>query len=243
VASDGSLHEIVRARTSDDPTSPSAVFYVKFDPDGTFHSRSAFEKEFIPSVLLPLPNGDFFAAGTTMEQKDDDIQEHPLAGIFSPEAKLKSTLQKAQLKSESGSSAKQEPPPSDDPPIQGGAAQLGSDGNIYVLTDGNETKVKVISPSGQVRRELKLRDPFGVGIATGMWVSGGEILVTYEGEADDPKDTHIYAKYDALTGRPVRLYRPEFSGAPACFDDGQTLTLLMPRKASAGVDLAEAQLH
>jgi hypothetical protein len=44
---------------------------------------------------------------------------------------------------------------------------------------------------------MKLQQPFQEGFATGLWVSSGRMLVSYEGEADDPKDAVTYIVYDA----------------------------------------------
>ena len=63
-----------------------------------------------------------------------------------------------------------------------------------------------------------------------MWISGNRILVIYEGEADSAKDAYLYVMYDAQTGEVVRVYHPEFSGTVACFQNGQTLSVLLQRR-------------
>lgn len=243
VAEDHSLHEIVRAEPDDAPDASSQIYYVTFDPDGAFHSKEPFDEEFIPSLLLPLPDGDFFATGVTMEEKEDDVEESPLSGIFGPDAKLKVSLRNKTEDSSVQAADKGSSASANDTFEQGGVAAVGADGNIYVLVDGNATKVKVITQSGRMVRELTLRNPFSLGTATGMWISGGMILVTYEGEADDPKDGSMYALYDAQTGQNVRLYRPDFSGSLACFDGGQSVTVLLPQKSSGAVEMGEASLQ
>ncbi len=242
VGQDGSLHEIVRARRFDSPDAPLGVYYVTFDPDGTFHSKEPFEKEFVPSLLLPLPDGDFFSIGVTLETKQDDVEEKPLAGIFGPDAKLKRSIVERKNNS-SGQAAKEASPMADDPFAQGGTAVLGSDGNIYVLVDGDQTQVAVVTQTGRFVRQLTLQHPFEVvGVATGMWISGGRILVTYESESDDPKGAYLYAIYDQQTGETLRLYRPEFSGSLACFDQGQSISVLMSQKNSGAVEVGQAEL-
>jgi hypothetical protein len=242
-AQDGSLHEIARARKFNSPDAPTEVYYVTFDSDGTFHSREPFEKEFIPTLLLPLPGGDFFAMGVTTEEKEDEVQEKPLAGIFGPDAKLKWALQKKADKPAAQSRAKDPTELGEDSSPQGTAAVLGADGNIYVLFDGSDTKIEVVTQRGRVARKLTLQLPAGMLMATGIWVSGGRILVAYDGESDDPKTAHMYALYDAQTGQNVRLYRPDFFGTPVCFVDGQSVTVLMSESRSGAVELGEANLQ
>lgn len=241
VGEDGSLHEIVRAKNPDNPSAPSAVYYVTFDSDGTFHSMEPFEQEFIPSVLLPLPNGDFFAAGVVLREKDDNVEERSLAGIFGPDARLKRSLSQRSDKATSSSSSQDDSDSRGDPYSQG-VVGLGSDGNIYLLRDGDQPTIKVVTQTGLIQRELKLANPFGAGVANGIWVSGSRILVSYEGEADNPRDAHIYGVYDAQTGATLRLYKPDFSGTLGCFDAGQSLTVLMPQPGTSAVEVGEAEL-
>jgi hypothetical protein len=240
---DGSLHEIVRARKFDSPDAPTNVYYVTFDSDGAFHSKEPFEKEFIPSLLLPLPDGGFFAAGVTLEETQDEVNETPMSGIFGPDAKLRWPLQKTKQKSPVSSGSKDAPEGGEEASLQATAAVLGADGNIYILFDGEETRVKVITRTGRLVRNLQLHSPFELGISTGMWVSGGRILVTYEGESDDPKSAQLYALYEAQTGQNVRLYRPDFSGNLVCFQEGQSITVIMPERGSGAVELGDAELQ
>lgn len=76
-----------------------------------------------------------------------------------------------------------------------------------------------------------------------MWVSGNRLLMIYEGEADDPKDSFIYVVYDAQSGEVIRQYKPDFSGTPTCFRDGQTLSVLVREAVSGKVGIATAELR
>ena len=240
VADDGSLHEVVRAQDPDDPKAAPRIYYVTFDADGTFHSMEPFAHEFVPSLLLPLPNGDFFAAGVVLRDENGNVVEKPLAAIFGPDAQIRRTLHRG-----NDPSSKPERPQWDgDPYALSGIAVLGSDGNIYLLhDDDHQSKVKVLSQAGLLQRELSLSHPLGVGVGDGMWVSGSRILVSYEGKADKAQHRHIYALYDAQTGATLRLYHPDFSGILACFDEGQTLTVLLRQKTTNAVEIGEAELR
>jgi len=243
----GAAHEIVRAWDENDNSDAPSIYYLQFDPDGSFRSRVAFANEFIPTMLLPLPSGDFFAVGVVMKKQPgmEDTEEIPLAGIFDSDARLRSKLQSATPDADGHAAAAKSDGESDieEAMLRGGQARLGDDGDIYVLLSTSTTRVRVYRQSGEFRREMKLQQPFQEGLATGLWISGGRLLVTYEGEADNPKDAITYILYDARSGEFIRAYRPEYTGTVACFEDGQSLTVLVNDKYSGKLEMGTTQLQ
>jgi hypothetical protein len=227
----GSLHGIARASDTDAQNRLPNIFYVQFEEDGSVRSKVAFEHDLIPSILLPLPNGDFFAAGTTVAEEGANDGVNPLAGIFGPDAKLKKPFGNHR-----GS-------PGPHPKVsQLKAAKLGNDQNIYLLLVGEQTKVRIIKQGGEFDRELTLKVPLQ-GDATGMWVSGGRIMLVFEQDANSPNRMIAYALYDARTGEMIRVYHPAFFGSLACFQDGQSLTVLVPQDSTGTLGISEAQLQ
>ncbi len=242
----GAVHEIVRAWGDNDNANGPSIYYLQFEPDGTFRSREAFAHEFIPAMLLPLPSGDFFAAGVQVKKQPgiEDTEEVPVAGIFDSDARLRNKLQSASPKTRGLAAANSDGDSETEEALQqGGLAQLGDDGDIYVLLSSSTTRVRVYSQSGEFRRELKLQQPFQEGLATGLWISSGRVLVTYEGEADNPRDAITYILYDARTGELIRAYRPQYTGTVACFQDGQSLTVLVNQKYSGTLAIGTTQLQ
>ena len=240
----GAVDEIVRAWDSTDRSDSPAIYFLQFDADGSFRSRQRIENEFIPAMLLPLPSGDFFAAGVVMKKLSgvEDVAEVPAAGIFDSDAQLIARLQGSPPKPGANANPSSTTD-TDDALAQGGHVTLGDDGDIYLLLSGTNTRVRVYRQTGGFRREMMLQQPFQEGLATGVWVSGGRMLVTYEGEADDPKDAITYILYDAGTGQLIRAYRPQFTGAVACFQDGQSLTVLVNQKYSGQLAIGTAELQ
>ncbi len=227
-ADDASLHEILRSPSR---AEASQVEYVRYDPDGELRSAAAFPDEFIPSLLLPLPSGNFFAAGVSLKQVANGVTEFSKAGIFGPDAKLQRPLKNDSKLQTSTTSTDDED--SSGQVAQASTVKLGDDGNIYILIAGDHPEVAVVTQSGRIARKVSLVRPLENGNPDDMWMSGNRLLVVYEAEADDPKDALVYVMYDLQTGRVIRIYRPDFEGTPACFQDGQTLSFLI-RLPSAG---------
>ena len=234
--SDGSMYEILRAGTAD--AQQQASEYVRFDSDGELRSEDTFVDEFIPSALLPLPSGSFFASGIVLKEEKDGVSEDAVAGIFGADAHLQRRLH-GDVPLKTGADGRD----NDDAFLHAETVRLGGDGNIYALFSGDHAKIAVVTPAGQIIRELALQEPFETGVASDMWVSGGRLLVIYEGEADDRKDSFIYVLYDIQSGEVIRQYKPQFSGTPACFQDGQTLTVLSRQVATGAVGISTAELR
>ncbi len=241
---DASLHEIVRVpEPSQQNQASTEIAYATFDSDGSLRSLVDFDRQFIPSLLLPLPDGTFFASGVTLETKQDAISEQPLAGIFSSDAILVRKLKKDDPQAMKTTSKSSQGDQDNSESFDGGLAKLGADGNIYVLLSGDKTRIAVITQSGQIVRELTLQEPFETDVAHEMWVSGNRILVVYEGETDDPKDAFVYVVYDTENGNVIRSYHPEFTGTIACFQDGETVSVLLRESASGKISLGTAELQ
>jgi hypothetical protein len=240
-ANDGSLHEIVRVPNTSDQDQPGTnVLYATFDTDGTLRSASTFDHTFIPSLLVPLPDGAFFASGVSLDDTSDGVAESAVVGVFNADAKFVARLTNPARASASKSAAQTDDETST--AFEGGVAKLGSDGDLYVLLPGDHAKVVVVSQSGRIVRDLNLQEPFESDVAHDMWISGNRILVVYEGEADSTKDAYLYVMYDAQTGEVIRVYHPEYSGTVACFQNEQTLSVLLQQPSSGKVSLGTVDL-
>ena len=241
-AGDGSLHEIMRVPEPSDQDQPSTeVQYTTFDTDGTLRSQSSFAQDFIPSLLIPFPDGNFFASGVTLKDAGDGVSETASVGIFNSDAKLVDHVRKDPRKRKAGASDADDA--EEGSVFDSGVARLGSDGNVYVLLPGDHIEVAVVAESGRILRDMHLQEPYQNDVAHDMWVSGNRILVVYEHESDDPRDAYVYVLYDAQSGNVVRVYQPKFSGTIACFQDGQTLSVLLQEPASGRISLGTADLR
>jgi len=239
VAGDDSLHEMLRVPVDDG--NDTEVQYVSFDKDGSPRTQAKFTDQMIPSMLLPLPNGDFFAAGVILQTATGGVSEGPIAGIFSPDAQLKQRLQNTSSGLARVSNADQNS--SSDIPLEGAIIRLGGDGNLYILLSADNARIEVLSQAGRVLRRMHLEQPFANGVADDMFVSGNRLLVVYEGEADEGKNTLRYVVYDAQTGEVIRQYQPEFSGTAACFEDGDSVTVLVREPSSGAIAIGTAELE
>lgn len=213
--------EIIQGEPGDSHT--LFVYYAEFDQDGSLISKAAFDDDFFPYTLVPLPSGDFFAAGAiaTPDMQKRKTKTTSIAAIFGPDARIKQVVRKVDSPEADSMSP--------DPTIVNGRAVLADDGNIYVFLAGNPVQVQVIDQSGAMQKELKLPAPMAKASPAQMFVSGGRIVVTWTplSEEEQPR----VGLYEAQSGSLLRLYEPKYSGAPVCFEEGKTLTIMSVVKA------------
>ena len=241
VGSDDSLDEIVRVPVAGDSAGDTEVRYVTFDPDGSLRRQAAFDDELIPSTLLPLPSGGFFASGVVLQTATEGLHEGPIAGIFSPDAQLKRRFRNTGRGLVSVSNTDKDN--GDEIPLEGAILRLGGDGTLYALLPDDAPRIDVFSQAGRVLRHMDLEQPFANAVVDDMFLSGNRLLVVYEGQNDDEGKTSRYVMYDAQSGEVIRQYRPEFSGTAACFEDGQTLTVLVRQPSSGAIAIGTAELE
>ena len=241
-AGDDSLHEIVRLPTeAAEGDGATEERYISFDEDGSLHTQVPFADQFIPSMLVPLPSGDFFAAGVVLDSTNNGVSEGPIAGIFDSDARLKRRLQNTPNGLVSVADAS--PNNSAQTSLEGAVIQLGGDGNLYALLPGEATRIDVVSQAGRVLRHMDLEQPFANAVADDMRLSGNRLLVVYEAEGGEGATTAMYVLYDAQTGEVIRQYRPEFLGTVACFEDGQTVSVLVKKPSTGALAVGTAELE
>jgi hypothetical protein len=219
------LFEVIRGQANDSPGITS--YYAEFDQNGSLLSKSAFEFEgdFLPSVLVPLPSGDFFASGTQMRSDSEKrtVTNRSIAAIFGPDAKIKHIVMKV------------EPGPTNsdlqDEEVLNGDAFLAEDGRIYVFLASSPVKVTVLNQAGVIERKLKLTAPLSKSRPLAMFVSGGRIAINWSAESESTEPQGRVVVYDAQSGSPMRVFKSDFAGSPVCFQDGKTLTILTVMKA------------
>ena len=97
------------------------------------------------------------------------------------------------------------------------AAAQGEDGSVYIL---EPDKIVVLSPSGEVGREIKLAPPQPDYRPYLLYLAGQRLAVGYAKTEKSPhKLQTLYALLDASTGQPIRLYEPspELGNSLVCF--------------------------
>jgi hypothetical protein len=129
------------------------------------------------------------------------------------------------------------------PPLDLAQAEVGSDGNLYVLRHSAPALVYVISPNGEVTKKLKISaTAHGGGAASGFHVSGNQLAISFWNE-DSPSQMIVVA--DAQTGRRISSYADGtgFGTTFACYSANESVFtfLKLGKENELTVIRAEAQ--
>jgi hypothetical protein len=82
-------------------------------------------------------------------------------------------------------------------------AEVGSDGNLYVMRGSSPALVYVIAPSGQIIKALKIAGPAAGVVPYGFHVSGNRLALSFWNEASE---SQMMVVADAQTGRKIASY-------------------------------------
>lgn len=167
---DGSLFILVRAQVEDQPTaSGSPTYFVeKFKKDGSFDSRVQLDgpsgELFEPYNFAVFADGRFLILGTTRADAKTG-NWRPFAGMFDSDGRFATKVEFAGAAGVTYPGVAQGG--GDESNASGGsllAVDLSSmtsdpDGDVYIRLAGSPMQVIVVSPSGEVEREIKLKAP------------------------------------------------------------------------------------
>lgn len=192
---------------------------VSFRKDGEYDSAAKVELLFIPAQVVVFPSGEFLASGVGVPNKEGGPVGEPLTAMFDRNGRLITKVARgAGTTSEQQQSKAQ--PGQLPPQVSLAKAEVGDDGNVYLMGSAVRPTVLVISPAGKVVRRLELRPPSPAAKPWAMKVGGGKIIIEFtETDNHGQQATTGFSAYDAEDGNLSAEYvsPPELGGALACY--------------------------
>lgn len=121
-------------------------------------------------------------------------------------------------------------------------AEVGVDGNLYVMRSSSPALVYVIAPGGKIQRTLKIPAPVPGLMPSAFHVSGNQLAVSFR---NDKNQSQMLAVADAQTGRKISTYSDSTGMASsfACYsaNDGVFTFLKLGEGNALEVIRAEAR--
>ncbi len=238
-APDGGLYQIATVGIA-----KPQPYILHFSPEGSPDSSIRIDAAFHPYQFTAFANGNLLVSGV---QHDPDrlATGHPFTAVFSADGRM---LAQLRLKRSEPAHA---PPQSADKIAREEAtkstvpladAEPGADGNIYAIRVSPPVLFYVISPTGEILRELRVPSPSpGAGPNT-FHVSANRLAVTFW-DAASSMQTLVIA--DAQTGRRIATYSDPGTLGPsfACYsaDEGVFTFLHLGEGNTLEVIRAEAR--
>jgi hypothetical protein len=166
---DGALFILVRVQPGVTvlATRPRTYFIDKFDADGSFDSRVQLQgpaDDFDPHNFAVFSDGRFLVLG--MARNDAKPRDWgPFAGIFNPDGTFATQVKFARASDLKFPGMTNESDGGTDAAagsfltVDLSSMTSDPDGNVYIGLGGSPTHVIVVSPSGQVEKEINLKAP------------------------------------------------------------------------------------
>ena len=191
-----------------------------FDQEGNVNSHRRLEApEYITAKHISIfPNGTIFFSGYYRSDAPAALVGKAYIGLFHPSGKLLKQLESLREK------AKVAPP--EPGRFAAGAATIGRDGNVYLLTANS---VLVISPSGKLKKEIPFTKPGSDFSAVTLQYSEGLLAISFA-KPEQPEILYQYLVVNASDGSPLGLYETteETGNDNVCFSrhDGFLFTTI-----------------
>jgi hypothetical protein len=252
-ASDGGLYRIAQKGLMN-----PHIYVLHFSSDGSASSSTMLDADLEVYTFAAFTEGNFLVSGVKRDASNKNDKGRKFTAVFSAdgrelaqlifqEAHPKKSVQ-VEAKSKTGM-GRNEPGRSDPvafeleaPSLDLADAEVGSNGNLYVMRGSSPALVYVISPNGKIVQTLKVSAPPPHARPGALHVSRNRLAISFwntEGE----RQTIVVA--DAETGRKIASY-DDATGLGATFacyaaDDGVFTFLKLGEGNELEVIRAEAQ--
>jgi hypothetical protein len=220
---------------------PSDPYLLRFDKDGQYRSSIQLDLEEPAAVMQVAVFSPkfFFVSGSKPGSKTDPMT--PFAGVFNDSGKMVAVV-KFPHSTKAGPRGNSSDPARTDKSVQqrlessfGAIGQSlvesGGDGNVYFVRYGPGGPAYIVSPTGEVLKELLLDTPKDNDFQlSAVKAAGGRLAIMYEGQP--PGSTTAAIKifvYDVHSGKEVARYHHqsfEIGNALACYSPDDTFTFI-----------------
>jgi hypothetical protein len=237
------------------------IYVLHFSSDGSPSSPTLLAADFEVYTFAAFASGNFLVSGVKRDLQNKNDRGRNFTAVFSADGRELAQLsfeesrgpRKTGAKPGAGGSPQAAAQEEAQNKVQNDAekaapgldladAEVGSDGNLYVMRRSSPALVYVIAPSGKIMQTLKIAAPLRGSAPSGFHVSGNRLAISF-GNEESQSQTIVVA--DAQTGQKIASYSdPTGLGtAFACYSANEgVFTFLNLGEANAlEVIRAEAQ--
>jgi hypothetical protein len=251
-ASDGGMYQVAQSGVL-----KPHIYVLHFSSDGSPSSPTLLAADFEVYTFAAFASGNFLVSGVKRDLQNKSDRGRNFTAVFSADGRELAQLsfeesrapRKAGAKLGAGGSpqaAAQNGPQNNAekaaPGLDLADAEVGSDGNLYVMRRSSPALVYVIAPSGKIMQTLKVRAPLPGAMPSAFHVSGNRLAISF---GNEESQSQMIVVADAQTGRKIASYSdPTVLGtAFACYsaNEGVFTFLNLGEGNALEVIRAEAQ--
>jgi hypothetical protein len=255
-ASDGGMYQVAQSGVL-----KPRIYVLHFSSDGSASSPTLLAADFEVYTFAAFASGSFLVSGVERDVQNKNDRGRNFTAVFSADGRELAQLsfeesrapRKAEAKPGAGGSRRAAAKNEAQNKVQNDAekaapgldladAEVGSDGNLYVMRRSSPALVYVIASSGKIMQTLKIAAPLPGSAPSAFHVSGNRLAISF-GNEESQSLTIVVA--DAQTGRKIASYSdPAGLGTSfACYsaNDGVFTFLNLGEGNALEVIRAEAQ--
>ncbi len=203
-ASDGGLYQIAQ-----NGVVKPRIYVLRFSSDGSPSSPTLLDADFEVYTFAAFATGNFLLSGVRRDYQNKNDRGRNFSAVFSTDGRELAQLsfQEAESPARAGAGGRQKDAAKDAeksaPMLDLADAEVGSDGNLYVMRGSSPALVYVIAPSGKIMQTIKVAAPLAGSVPSGIHVSGNRLAISFSNEENQSQAIVVA---DAQTGRKIASY-------------------------------------
>ncbi len=237
-ASDGGLYQIAQSGIL-----KPRIYVLHFSSDGSPSSPTLLDADFEVYTFAAFADGNFLVSGVKRDLQNKNDRGRNFTAVFSADGRELAQLSfEAPQQSAKASAKGTNDAAKATPGLDLAEAEVGSDGNLYVMRFSSPALVYVIGPSGKIMKTIKVSSPLPGALPSAFHLSGNRLALSFWNN-ENQRQTVVVA--DAQTGRKIASYADPTGLGPsfACYsaNDGVFTFLKLGEGNELEVIRAEAQ--
>jgi hypothetical protein len=243
-ATDGGIYQIAQSGIV-----KRNIYVLHFSSDGSPSTPTRLDADLEVYTFAAFADGNFLVSGVERDAQKNDRGRN-FTAVFSADGRELAQLSfdkshKSPAVAKAGTrpetDGKEAPKAAEDSPVQLdlAEAEVGSDGNLYVMRSSSPALVYVIAPSGRIVHTLKVAGPVPGARPGAFHVSGNQMALLFWNEETE---TRTVVVADAQTGRKISSYNDLSGGSQfACFSANEGLFTFLRLGDGNSLDVIRAQ--
>jgi hypothetical protein len=243
-APDGGMYQIAQSGVL-----KPRIYVLHFSSDGSPGSPTRLDADLEVYAFAAFADGNFLVSGVQRDVQNKNDRGRNFTAVFSADgrelAQLSFEEARSSVKTGSKAGAEQDPRKIAEktaPTLDLAEAEVGSDGNLYVMRGSSPALVYVIASSGKIVKTLKVAAGVKDATPSAFHVSGNQLAISFW---DDASKGETVVVADAQTGHKIASYSDGGGLGPsfACYsaNEGVFTFLKLGEGNALEVVRAEAQ--
>jgi hypothetical protein len=223
------------------------IYVLHFSSDGSPSTPTRLDADLEVYTFAAFADGNFLVSGVQRDAARKNDLGRNFTAVFSADGRELAQLsfEKSRGGTKIGAKplagAKEIPKAAEDAPVQLdlAEAEVGSDGNLYVMRSSSPALVYVIAPSGKIAHTLKIAGPAPGATPRAFHVSGNQMALLF---FNDETESRTVVVADAQTGRKISSYNDLSGGSQfACFSANEGVFTFLRLGDGNSLDVIRAQ--